>query len=235
MGLDEALLEGVAAGAPPVLRLYGWNPPAVSVGYFQGLQEEVDLPAAKRLGFDVVRRVSGGGAVLHQFELTYSVILASGHPLAGEDIAGSYRILSAGLVAGLRFLGVEAAFSGANDILAGGKKISGNAQTRRSGGVLQHGTVLLDNNPDTMFQVLRVPREKIRDKLIDEVKERVSSLRAILGREVPFEEAGEALERGFQAALGFAYDRAEITEAEDRRARELGDTKFSARDWLFKR
>ncbi|MDR1862657.1 MAG: lipoate--protein ligase family protein, partial [Treponema sp.] len=145
MALDEALLEGVASGASlPALRFFGWKPPAVSLGYFQGLEEEVDLEACRRRGVDVVRRISGGGAVFHQAEITYSLIMPLSHPLAGATITESYRVLCAGVAAGLGRLGVEAVFAPINDILAGGRKISGNAQTRRKGCLLQHGTVLLD-------------------------------------------------------------------------------------------
>ncbi|MDR1307320.1 MAG: lipoate--protein ligase family protein [Treponema sp.] len=240
MGLDEALLESAASGSPPVLRLYGWSPPAVSVGYFQGLTEEVDLDSAKRFGFDVVRRISGGGAVLHRSELTYSVIMKTDHPLAGKELEDSYRTLCAGLIGGLEVLGVEAVFSGINDILVpdssgGGKKISGNAQTRRRGCLLQHGTVLLDNDVDIMFEVLKVPAEKIKGKLIGEVRERVTSLRAVLGREIPFEEAAAAFARGFEEKLGLEYERTEPLPEEDRRALELAGEKFSSREWLFRK
>jgi lipoate-protein ligase A len=241
MGLDEALLESVAAGSLPVLRLYGWSPPAVSVGYFQGLAEEVDLEASKRFGFDLVRRISGGGAVLHKSELTYSIIMKTDHPLAGKELKDSYRTLCGGLIGGLAVLGVEAVFSGINDILvaepsgAGGKKISGNAQTRRMGCLLQHGTVLLDNDVDIMFEVLKVPAEKIKGKLISEVRERVTSLRSVLGREVPFEEAAAAFGRGFEEKLGLDYERADVLPEEDRRALVLAREKFSSGEWLFKK
>jgi lipoate-protein ligase A len=240
MGLDEALLEAVAAGSGPesrcpVLRFYGWSPPAVSVGYFQGLTEEVDLDACKRFGFDVVRRISGGGAVLHRSELTYSIIMKLDHPLAGKTPDESYRILCEGLVGGLALLGIEGVFSGINDILAGGKKISGNAQTRRRGCLLQHGTILLDNDVDVMFDVLKVPAEKIKGKLINEVKERVCSLHALLGRVLLFEEAVTAFARGFEERLDLVYEKGEVLTAEEKRARELGETKFSAKEWLFKK
>jgi lipoate-protein ligase A len=235
MGLDEALLEGVASGALPVLRFYGWSPPAVSVGYFQGLREEVDLEAAKRFGFDLVRRISGGGAVLHKSELTYSIIMPLNHPLAGNSLEESYRTLCAGLGEGLALLGIESAFSGINDILAGGKKISGNAQTRRMGCLLQHGTVLLDNDVDMMFAVLKVPAEKIRGKLISEVKERVTNLASILGREIPFAEALTAFSGGFARALSLDYREDRPSPQEEDRARRLGTEKFSAEAWLFRR
>ncbi|MCL1927408.1 MAG: lipoate--protein ligase family protein [Treponema sp.] len=242
MGLDEALLESVAGSITPensaglpVLRFYGWNPPAVSIGYFQDLAEEVDLEAAERCGFDLVRRVSGGGAVLHRSELTYSIIVNLNHPLAGKNLDESYRILCQGLIHGLALLGIESVFSGTNDILTEGKKISGNAQTRRMNCLLQHGTILLDNDVETMFSVLKAPKEKNKGKLIEEIKERVTSLRSIMGREISFMEAENAFTRGFSEALGIELHKADITPAEESRAFKLAESKFKTREWLFKR
>lgn len=239
MGLDEALLESVASGKKPVLRFYGWNPPAVSLGYFQGLGDEVDEAACARRGFDIVRRISGGGAVLHKSELTYSIVLPLGDPvyrrLAPEDVNESYRILCSGVIEGLRLLGIPAVFSGINDILANGKKISGNAQTRRLGCLLQHGTVLLDNDLEEMFEVLKVPREKIRGQLIAEAKERVTGARAVLGREVPFDEAAAVFARGFASALSLEFPGAALLPGEEERGVSLAREKFSTREWLYKR
>jgi lipoate-protein ligase A len=242
MALDEALLESTASlsagersGAGPALRLYGWSPPAVSVGYFQGLTEEVDLEACGRRGFDTVRRISGGGAVLHKSELTYSIIMPQDHPLLRGDLRDSYRVLCGGIISGLERLGVRAVFAGINDILAGGRKISGNAQTRRLGCLLQHGTVLLDNDVDVMFEVLKVPAEKTRGTLIREVKDRVTNLRSVLSREVSFEEAAAALSSGFAGALNLEYGGTEILPWEEERAQTLAAEKFSSREWLYKR
>jgi lipoate-protein ligase A len=250
MGLDEALLEGVSRGeSPPVLRFYGWKPPAVSVGYFQGLEEELDLGACKRRGVEVIRRITGGGAVFHQAELTYSLIMPVSHPLAGNSIRDSYRLLCAGVVRGLGLLGLPARFMPINDIVCGGRKVSGNAQTRRMNTVLHHGTVLLDTDPDLMFELLRVPAEKFRPekfrpeepggRLAAGAKARVTSLRALLGRQVSFNEARLAMAEGFREALSLAYIPAfpgdAPTPAEDRRARELGADKFASPAWLFMR
>jgi lipoate-protein ligase A len=244
MGLDEALLEAVSRGAsPPVLRLYGWSPPAVSVGYFQGLTEEVDLDACKACGVDVVRRISGGGAVFHQAELTYSMVMPLTHPLAGSTIHESYETLCAGIIRGLDVLGVSSRFVPINDIIAGGRKISGNAQTRRMGCLLQHGTILLENDVDLMFELLRVPSEKIKGKLIQDVKERITSLKTLLGRLVSFAEAESALAKGFRQALSLEFISAgpggeipaALTPEEEERARELALEKFGSSPWLFRR
>jgi lipoate-protein ligase A len=244
MGLDEALLEAVSRGASlPVLRLYGWDPPAVSVGYFQGIREEIDLDACKRRGVEVVRRISGGGAVFHHAEVTYSIVMPLTHPLAGTSIHESYEVLCTGIIRALELLGVPSRFVPINDIVSGERKISGNAQTRRMGCLLQHGTVLLENETDLMFELLRVPSEKLRGKLIRNVKDRITSLKALLGRPVPFAGAEDALAEGFRQALSLEFIRSPggeetadaPTREEEDRARELALTKFGSPAWLFKK
>jgi lipoate-protein ligase A len=157
------------------------------------------------------------------------------HPLAGNSPGESYHMLCSGIIEGLKTLGIESEFSGINDILVNGKKVSGNAQTRRLGCILQHGTILLDNDIETMFAVLKVPSEKLKGKLIEEVKERVTNLRAALGREVPFDEAIEAFSSGFAKAMDLEYVPSEPSPAEGRRAGELAAEKFASLQWLHRR
>lgn len=236
MGIDEALIGSVSRGeSPPTLRLYAWSPECVTIGYFQSLEDEVDLAACRAAGVDAVRRLTGGGAVFHDAEITYSVVLPLGHPLAPEDILESYRRICAGLVAGLGLLGVEASFEPINDIAAGGRKLSGNAQTRRSGCLLQHGTVLLGLDPERMFSLLKVPAEKLKGRLIEDVRARVTSLRALLGREVSFEEAASSLRRGFEEAWGARFEEAPLSGAEAAEARALAARRFSSPEWNARR
>ncbi len=242
MGLDEALLYRVAAGASlPVLRLYGWTPPAISLGYFQGLEEEVDIEACRREGIDIVRRITGGGAVFHHHELTYSVVLPLSHPLAAPAIIDSYRILCSGIIEGLHTLGIEAEFAPINDIVSHGKKISGNAQTRKHGCILQHGTILLDVNPDLMFRLLKVPAEKNRGRLIEDIRSRVTCLRQARPEltVMPFTElynkAAEAMISGFAQALDitFIVSEPQVSELDDAALRAL--EKFGSWSWTSKR
>jgi lipoate-protein ligase A len=236
MGIDEAVLASVSRGrSPPSLRLYGWKPPCVTIGYFQSLEAEVDLEACRSAGVDVVRRLTGGGAVFHDAEITYSLVVPLGHPLAPDDILESYRGICAGLIRGLGLLGVGASFEPINDIAAGGKKISGNAQTRRQGCLLQHGTVLLDLDPERMFSLLRVPAEKLKGKLIEDVKARVTSLRALLGREVAYEEAARALRQGCAEAWGTELEEAPLSHGESTQAARLAAERFASREWSFRR
>ena len=179
MALDEVASESVKAGGPPTIRFYRWNPSAVSIGYFQSLEQEVNLEACKRSGIDVVRRRTGGGTVYHDYEgeITYSVIAPESY--FGKDITASYRLICGWLVDAFSILDIHAEFKPINDITADGKKISGNAQTRRKGVLLQHGTVLYDMDVKKMFSVLRVSREKISDKMISAVEERVTCVKRV--------------------------------------------------------
>lgn len=236
MGIDEAVLEGVIAGmSEPTLRLYGWNPATLTIGYFQGLSEEADLAACAGYGISCIRRVTGGGAVLHEHEVTYSLIAPVGFAGIPEAILDSYAFICQGILLGLQPLGIEAQFVPLNDIVAGGKKISGNAQTRRHGVILQHGTILLAVDVDKMFSVLKVADEKIKDKLIATVKERVTGLSNLLGREVGFVQTQMALREGFAEALGVNLVTGFLTAAERVRAEQLAADKYRSNGWNAKR
>ncbi|MFH1849222.1 MAG: biotin/lipoate A/B protein ligase family protein [archaeon] len=235
MAIDEAVLSHVSGGtSPPTFRLYSWKPPAVSIGYFQGMRDEVDTERCRALGIDFVRRITGGGAVFHDSELTYSFII-SADDMISRDIMESYRQICGGIMAGLKLVGIEPSFVPLNDIIAGGRKISGNAQTRRKHCVLQHGTILMDVNVEQMFSILKVPDEKIRDKLITSVKDRVTSVNAVLGRKISIEELDEAIAKGFSESLGVILTEGELSQAELLMAKELAASKYGTAEWIFKR
>ncbi|MEM2282640.1 MAG: biotin/lipoate A/B protein ligase family protein [Candidatus Hadarchaeales archaeon] len=235
MALDEAILKLNSLGkSPNTLRFWTWCPSAVSIGYFQSVELEVDLEAARERGVEVVRRITGGGAVFHDKdgELTYSLV-CGGEDLPA-DILESYRKVCAGLVAGLRKLGLQAEFRPVNDVLVGGRKISGSAQTRRWGSVLQHGTILLDPDFQVMFQVLRVGREKISDKGIASPLERVTSVARELGRCPAVEEVREAMIMGFSEALDVRFEEGDLSAEEMELALQLRE-KYSSREWTHRR
>jgi len=237
MGIDESIAYARRMGETPnTVRLYRWNPSAVSVGYFQSMRDEVDLESCRRLGVDVIRRITGGGAVFHDYdgEITYSLIAPDDDPKIPKDIVSSYRLICGCLIRGLRALGLEAEFKPINDIVAGGRKISGNAQTRRIGVVHQHGTILREVDPALMFSLLKVPSEKIRDKLIKSVEERVTSINNHLGREVSFEEMKKAFKEGFEKAFKIKLVERRITEYENGLTVELRE-KYASKEWNFKR
>ena len=229
MALDEALLKNMKYYGP-TLRFYGWSPPAISIGYFQSLKENVNLDETRRRKVDVVRRITGGGAVYHKWEVTYSIVMS---PPSGK-ILDSYRLIERGIIEGLKSIGIEARYSGINDIIVGGRKISGNAQTRKYGGLLQHGTILMDVNVDDMFSLLKVPEEKMRDKIIRDVKERVTSLRH-LGKLIEFEELQKILAEGFKKALNARLYEEKIDKKIIKDARDLEEKKYARREWNYKR
>lgn len=239
MGIDEALLDHCSADpSAAALRLYSWTPRAVTVGYFQSLKEEVDLEACAAAGVDAVRRVTGGGAVFHDAEITYSLIVPEASVLAPADILDSYARICGGITAALGLLGIEAAFTPINDIQAGGKKVSGNAQTRKKGCLLQHGTILLGLDLEAMFSLLLVPKEKLAGKLIADAKARVTCLRELLGRELPYAEAATALAGGFAQAwapLGVELCPSALEPAEAEAGARLAASRYSSPAWNLKR
>ena len=224
MGLDQALMSTVDEFIP-VLRLYGWKPSAVSIGYFQSLEQEVDVKKCEDLGIDVVRRITGGGAVLHEQELTYSFITK----IFPADIEESYKLICEPVVMCIKKLGFDAKFSPINDIIVKNKKVSGNAQTRRNNVLLQHGTILLDIDIDKMFSVLKVPSEKIKDKAIQDVKERV------MGLKVSFGEVANQLWQSFGEIFEAEVFRDRVRADEIIEAKIMQNYKYSTYSWNYKR
>ena len=241
MALDEACSEAIAAGeVPPTIRFYRWQPSAVSIGYFQSLKSEVATEKCHQAGVDIVRRRTGGGAVFHDYEgeITYSVIAPE--KLFPKGITESYHEICGWITTSLKLLNINSEFKPINDIvLAAGstdtagasqaaKKISGNAQTRRNGILLQHGTILFTVDVRKMFSLLKVGQEKIADKMIAAVEERVSSLKKI-NPQLTLEQLYEALLKGFTQGKNHAMG--DWTDQEITRARELAKTRYSTDEW----
>jgi lipoate-protein ligase A len=235
MAVDEAIAISVGGGkSMPTLRLYGWRPSAVSIGYFQELEEEVDLGFCASHGILVVRRITGGGAVFHGAgELTYSLAAPASDPSIPQDIQGSYGVICAPIVATLRGLGVEARFRPVNDIEVGGRKVSGNAQTRRFGAVLQHGTILVSLDR-SLLPSLRVKKAKLEGKGVNAVAERVTTLNDLLGGELRISSLAAMLAREFQNGLGCSMREAPLTAEEEGMIPALME-KYQSRGWLWRR
>jgi lipoate-protein ligase A len=258
MAIDEAILLAVAdAKSPPTLRFYGWQPPCVSVGYAQSLRDEIDLAACRIKGYTWVRRPTGGRAVLHIDELTYSVIAPLGEPRVAGDILTSYRRLSTGLIAGLHLLGCEAQQADREaerpegpcgpagqsaacfdvpspyEVMADGRKLVGSAQARRRRVVLQHGTLPLAGDVARLCEVLAVP-DRERTRLQAELRQRAVTLEEALGHKVSFEEAREALASGFAQALNLSLLEGDLS-SDERAAIVLLKEKHSRDEWLFDR
>lgn len=236
MAVDRAVLVANSEGkVPPTVRFYGWVPPAISIGYFQSLTDEIDLDVCKKLGVNYVRRITGGGAVFHDKELTYSIVIPESHPEIPKNIMKSYGRICGAIMNGLQHLGIESEYAPINDIVTGGRKISGNAQTRKLETVLQHGTVLMDVDVDKMFSLLKVPNEKIKDKLIADVKQRVTSIKHLLGKEVSFKEVAEAMKVGFEEEFHVELIEGKLSKEELALAKKFEKECFSAKDWNHRR
>ncbi len=235
MAVDEAIAGNLESTGKPTVRFYSWKPSAVSIGYFQEIEQEVNLKECKKQGVDVVRRLTGGGAVFHDAELTYSFCCSAESKLVPDRILDSYEKICGALVKGFSELGLKAEFAPLNDIVVGGKKISGNAQTRRWGAVLQHGTILLSVNAERMFSLLKVPDEKMKDKLVKSVKERVTSIEHELGKEAGFEEVSKAMKKGFEKQFQTRLVGGKLSKEEKELAKKAQSERFSSEDWNFKR
>lgn len=183
MALDEVLTDEVAAGRrPPTLRVWEWASPAVVIGRFQSLRNEVDPAGAARHGIEVVRRITGGGAMFIEpgNTITYS-LSASESLVAGMSFEQSYAFMDAWVLEALRTLGIEAWYQPLNDIASKAGKIAGAAQMRRGRAVLHHVTMAYDIDADKMLQVLRIGREKLSDKATQSANKRVDPLRSQTG------------------------------------------------------
>ena len=221
----ERLFDSASAGVA-VLRIYGWRPPAISIGYFQSMELEVQKDECRIRGIDVVRRLTGGGAVYHEAEVTYSFITN----VFPNDILQSYRMICEPVVKALINLGLDARFVPLNDIVIGnGVKVSGNAQTRRNNAMLQHGTILLEVDPEKMFSVLKVPSEKMKDKIIADVKKRVTGI----GR--PFNEVAMALKSSFSDAFDCRFFPDNLQPDEYSKIDSLIREKYSLDSWNWRR
>ncbi|MEK6837866.1 MAG: biotin/lipoate A/B protein ligase family protein [Nanoarchaeota archaeon] len=233
MAIDEAISEAVRAKkAVPTIRFYKWQPSAVSIGYFQSLSDEVDVELCKKTGVGFVRRRTGGGAVYHDSngEITYSVIAPEA--LFPKGITESYQVICGWIVDALKRIGIAAEFKPINDIITAGKKISGNAQTRRNGILLQHGTILHKLDVAAMFSLLKVPKEKISDKFIEDVKQRVTSVTDI-NPQISEQQLKDALVAAFSDGKEFEFG---TETAEEKAAAErLVKERYASDAWNFLR
>ncbi|MBT2383436.1 biotin/lipoate A/B protein ligase family protein [Streptomyces sp. ISL-11] len=232
MALDEVLTAEVAAGRrPPTLRVWEWGAPAVVIGSFQSLRNEVDPEGAERHGMTVVRRISGGGAMFIEpgSTITYSLCVPDAL-VQGLSFADSYAYLDDWVLGALEDMGVKAWYQPLNDIATDSGKIAGAAQKRLvgdRGAVLHHVTMAYDIDADKMLEVLRIGKEKLSDKGTKSAKKRVDPLRRQTG--LPREAVIERMVGSFRERYGLA--RGAVTPEEMARARELAATKFSSPEW----
>ncbi len=237
MAIDQALLALHANGkSPPTLRLYQWQPPAVSLGYCQK-QHNLDMAACQRLGIEVVRRPSGGKAVLHLGDLTYAVIAGTedGMPSA---VTAAYRLICEGLLLGFRRLGIEAKM-GRGDIkppqmdicfLRGalgsivhqGRKFVGSAQTWHASSMLQHGSIILTPQIETLIRLWPDIADSAETRQA-KLEVRITSLQEILRRVPEVDEVKTAIREGLARTLGIRFDPGELTPGEWSLAKEMAN------------
>ncbi|PKN86449.1 MAG: lipoate--protein ligase family protein [Deltaproteobacteria bacterium HGW-Deltaproteobacteria-1] len=240
MAIDEAvLLETIHHDKPPTLRFYGWSRPAVSIGYFQELKKEINYDLCLLSDVKVVRRITGGKAVYHRDEITYSIVAGSSTGLFPNDIAGTYKIISLCLLRGLSNLGIHAKLAEAssigackepdlntccfsvpagNELMVAGRKICGSAQTRIRGGFIQHGSMLMTFDPaETAAMILSsdVPEHYVK------LRRSVTAVNELLPASVSVETLCSALKKGFVDELRIDMTEGTLTPAEKALSRQL--------------
>ena len=229
MALDEVLTDEVAAGRRgPTLRVWEWGAPAVVMGRFQSLRNEVDGQGAQRHGITVVRRISGGGAMFIEpgNTITYS-IYAPASMVEGLDFQQSYALMDSWVIQALGELGIAASYQPLNDITSPGGKIAGAAQARRGQAVLHHVTMAYDIDAGKMLQVLRIGREKLSDKGTTSAGKRVDPLRSQTG--LPREEVIARMIATF--AGQYPLRTGSLRQEELQRAQALVESKFGTAEW----
>jgi lipoate-protein ligase A len=252
MAVDEALLESVAAQeSPPVLRFYGWSPPCLSLGFRQAWNT-IDHTFCQKSGWDVVRRPTGGRAILHIDELTYSVIAPVGEERVRGSILESYQTLSEALVSGLSQLDLAVSRSDAGrggssagpacfdtpsdyEITVDGKKLVGSAQVRKRGVILQHGTIPLHGDLTRIVSGLRLPDQESKSLLTKKLVESATTLERALGYTVEPETVVREIELGFMKTLNLVFKQDRLTKNERKRTDFLIKEKYENDTWNKRR
>lgn len=263
MAVDEAILTAHSEGVvPPTVRFYGWNPATLSVGFFQKAASEVDFDALKREGIGFVRRATGGRAVLHDQELTYSMIVSESYPGIPRSVTEAYRVLSEGLLLGFRKLGLSAemvqleneeekekyasmgsaaCFDSPSwyELVVEGRKVAGSAQTRQKGVVLQHGSILLDLDADQLFRLLRFSSDRVMERMKQQFLKKAVAINEVRNGaglpRVDLAEVEEAFTTGIEEGLAIRLVPAELTDYEQGLVERLMAEKYGNSEWNLRR
>ena len=240
MAIDEAILHYCEI---PVLRVYGWKPEAISIGYNQNL-EEINLKNCKNIA--LVRRITGGKAIFHDKEITYSFILPESLDLLPKEINESYKEIAKALVLALKKFNLDVeikkvperiatsiCFNSSNwyELLANSRKISGSAQRRMDGKMLQHGSILIDfdyNKNSSLFV-----KNNVIDN-VDNLKKRITSLKNELNEEINYKKLSEAIKSGFKENFDFDFIDDSLTEEEIKLAEKLRKEKYMSEEWNYR-
>ena len=259
MALDEALLNWQSKGEiPPVVRFYGWDPATLSIGYFQKVEKEIDMEMVKKYGLGFVRRPTGGRAVLHEDELTYSVIVPESHPNMPKTVTEAYRVISEGVLEGFRELGLDAYFAVPKtkeeqedlknpkssvcfdapswyELVVEGRKVAGSAQTRQKGVILQHGAILLDLDEDKMFDLFKFKNQAVRERMQKNFKNKAVTINALLGRKVSYDEAVIAFRTGFEKGLNIELEPYVLNDRQQQEVQVIAERRYLSDEWNFSR
>lgn len=259
MALDEALLDWHSAGEiPPVIRFYEWNPATLSIGYFQHAHKDINLQAVQEQNLGFVRRPTGGRAVLHDQELTYSVIVSESYPNMPATVTEAYRVISEGLLLGFQKLGLEAYFSVPQteqqladlkkpksavcfdapswyELVVEGKKVAGSAQTRQKGVILQHGAILLDLNEELLLSVFNFASEEAKERMRRKLPEKAVAMNQFVDTPFTIDQCVEAFSKGFEEALNIELMPYELNEIQQQYIEHLMKTKYATNEWNFKK
>ena len=251
MALDEALLEAVQAGdSPPTLRLYDWEPATLTLGYAQAI-DNVDLKRLADKGWGIVRRPTGGRAILHVDEITYSVVAPASEERVAGGVLESYKRLSQALLRSVELLDVPAigkeksgkrqkpsepnpiCFEAPSDyeITVDGKKLLGSAQARRKEGVLQHGSLPLYGDIARITEVLTFSDDDKRKRAAERVRGSAATVESAIGRKVEWAEAAEAFAKGFSEALDLELVTGDLSAQEIEAAQRWEKEKYATEEW----
>ena len=259
MALDEALLNWHSEKRiPPVIRFYEWNPATLSVGYFQKVHQEIDLEEVRRQKLGFVRRPTGGRAVLHEHELTYSVIVDEEYPNMPKTVTEAYRVISEGILLGFRNLGLDAYFSVPDteekqadlkqpksavcfdapswyELVVEGRKVAGSAQTRQKGVILQHGAILLDLDQEKLLSVFKFANEEMREKMRLKLPEKAVAINQLVDKPFTVAQCITAFKDGFREALKIELIPYELTLEQMAYVEQLEKDKYANDEWNFKK
>ncbi len=250
MAVDEAIFRHIGRGdSPPTLRLYAWTPACLSLGVAQPFRD-VDVKRLNARGWEVVRRVTGGRAILHTDELTYSVITPTDEPRVAGSVLESYHRLAQALLLAVKFLDVPVEIKegverdnipthnpvcfevpSTYEITVNGKKLIGSAQARKKEGVLQHGSLPLTGDLTRICQALVFENESARDDASQRLLERATTVESAMGRQVSWELAAQAYVRAFEAQLGIQFEAGGLSESESALAEEFVREKYGHPAW----
>lgn len=250
MAVDEALLESVYRGRGlPTLRLYAWDPPCLSLGYAQPFAD-VNTETLRQNGWDIVRRPTGGRAILHADELTYSVIAPETEPRVAGGVLESYLRLSKALLQALKKLGLPAETEAKDDekkpkkpnpvcfevpsnyeITVNGRKLIGSAQARRKEGILQHGALPLYGDLTRIIQALQFPNQAAQQRAADRLLARATTVERETGSAPTWQEASQAFQGAFTRVLNLDLVPGELSSWEIEQANNLLREKYAHKDW----